>query len=118
MKRQLLAAMASVWMLGAGVASADVGPPDGCYPTNPDIKPCDGKTAGDACMFANGTKGSCAALRCKSDGGATLHACVKTGSSTPSTGCSAAGASSAGLGFLLAGSAALTLATTRRRRKS
>ncbi len=119
MKRQLLAAVASVWMFGTSLAFADVLPPDGCSSTSPDVKLCDGKKSGDACVFANGTKGNCSALRCTTDGGATLYACVASGASTPSTGCSAAmGVSSAGLGMLLAGGAALTLLAARRRRKN
>lgn len=119
MTRQLIAAVLSVWMLGTNVASADVVPPDGCSSTNPDVKLCDGKKAGDACVFSNGTKGNCAALRCTTDGGATLYACVATGASTPSMGCSAAmGVSSAGFGFLLTGGATLALLVSRRRRKN
>ncbi|HMY59161.1 MAG TPA: hypothetical protein PKL17_07775 [Pseudomonadota bacterium] len=97
-------------------ARADVSPPPSCGSTSSaDITACSGKMAGDACSFANGTKGSCASLRCVTDAGTTQLACVATGASSP--GCSFSGTmeSGAAVGMLLLGTLAAALLRRRER---
>lgn len=81
------AALFTLCMISSATpAFADVAPPS-CSGTDPAIQLCSGKAAGDACTFSNGTKGNCAALRCATDGGATVLSCVATGAGY-SGGCS------------------------------
>lgn len=100
----------------AAPAFADV-PPPACSGTDPAIQLCSGKAAGDACTFSNGVKGNCAALRCATDGGATVLSCVATGAS--SGGCSLStrpgGGASPLAAWLAALSASAVLAWRRRR---
>ena len=117
----------------ARVARADVAP--GPTPTpacgandTAAASPCSGKKAGDACTLASGGAGQCQALRCTTDGGATLLGCVAPsatadgGTSGPvssSSNCAihAPGARAGGAGLTLLGLAAsLALAAVRRRR--
>ncbi|MFO0576245.1 MAG: hypothetical protein U1A78_19755 [Polyangia bacterium] len=100
--------------LSAAAARADVVPPS-CGGSDPAVQACTGKQAADACTFSNGTRGSCAALRCTTDGGATALACVATGANTgggcnalPAAGASAAGLSALASLFALTAAAAAT----------
>lgn len=83
----LIAALFSGSLLvSAAPARADVVPPDECGDAKDRVL-CEGKKAGDACTFANGTKGNCAKLRCTNDAGEALLQCVATGAT--GGGCSA-----------------------------
>lgn len=82
------------------LARADVAPP-ACTATDPDIKACDGKKAGDACSVASGdtgTTGNCAALRCATDGGQALLKCVTLGATPGGSGGCAVGPGTSGPG--------------------
>lgn len=118
-KRLLGAVAVTAVMMGSlAAASADVVPPGGCG-SSTDVAPCDGKKAGDACTFTNGSKGSCAALRCTNDAGQALLQCVATGVA-PATGCSALPAAAATTSGAVMGGSFLLLAlgaSLRRRRR-
>jgi hypothetical protein len=45
--------------------------------------PCDGKKVGDACTVSGGAAGTCTALRCVTDGGQTMVACLQSSSAPP-----------------------------------
>lgn len=114
-----ICAVAVALLVGAPVAArADVAPPNGCG-SSAGMALCAGLKAGDACTFANGTKGSCAALFCTNDAGQTLLECVATGASPPSGGCSAlpVGAATASGGLAGGGLLVAMLVATRRRRR-
>ncbi len=102
----------------AASVRADVVPPGGCG-SAADIAPCDGKKAGDACTFSNGSQGNCAALRCTNDAGQTQLQCVATGV-PPTSGCSVGPATAAATSGALAGGGLLLIslgAPWRRRRR-
>jgi len=132
MQTRVTLPIAALLALLPALAHADVAPPQAdaattdCQSAQTNAAPCDGKKAGDACTFANGTAGNCAALRCVTDGGQTLLACVATGaepsgsSSSSKSGCATAPRGSepaTGASLLILGAATI-LAARRRRRKA
>jgi MYXO-CTERM domain-containing protein len=124
--------VAALLALLPALAHADLAPPPAdaaptdCQSAQTNAAPCDGKKAGDACTFANGTAGNCAALRCVTDGGQTLLACVATGAepsgsaSSSKSGCSTSpsGPDPTSTAALVALGVATFLAARRRDRKA
>jgi len=132
MRTGVIVSIAALLSLLPALARADIAPPPAdasttdCQSALAGAAPCDGKKAGDACTFANGTAGNCAALRCVTDGGQTLLACVATGaepsgsSSSSKSGCATAPRGSepaTGASLLILGAATI-LAARRRRPKA